>query len=78
MLILTMFKQLLYDLPKHLKNELEHQLQDKTKLALQKMNLISRDEFDIQTEVLKKTRLKLEALEKKLAHLELLIPKELP
>jgi BMFP domain-containing protein YqiC len=35
-----------------------------------KMDLITREEFDVQTEVLKKTRLKLEVLEKKLDQLE--------
>ena len=38
--------------------------------ALTKMELVSREEFDIQTEVLRKTREKLENLEKKLAQLE--------
>jgi len=32
--------------------------------AFTKMGLVSREEFDIQTQVLKRTRLKLEALEK--------------
>ena len=35
-----------------------------------KLDLINREEFDIQTEVLKKTRLKLEVLEAKLKALE--------
>ena len=33
---------------------------------LQKLNLVSREEFDTQKEVLLKTRLKIEELEKKL------------
>jgi len=33
------------------------------------MGLVNREEFDIQTQVLKRTRLKLEALEKKLSDL---------
>jgi ubiquinone biosynthesis accessory factor UbiK len=37
--------------------------------AFTKMGLINREEFDIQTQVLKRTRLKLEALEKKLSDL---------
>ena len=37
--------------------------------AFTKMGLVSREEFDIQTQVLKRTRLKLEALEKKLSDL---------
>lgn len=38
--------------------------------TLTKMELVSREEFDIQTEVLRKTRGKLQVLEKKLAELE--------
>jgi BMFP domain-containing protein YqiC len=38
--------------------------------AFTKMELISRDEFDVQAEVLRNTREKLEMLEKKLAELE--------
>ena len=35
-----------------------------------KMDLVTREEFDIQTEVLKRTRQKLEELEKKLSEIE--------
>ena len=35
-----------------------------------KMELVTREEFDIQTEVLKRTRKKLEELEKKLSEIE--------
>ncbi len=35
-----------------------------------KLALVSREEFDVQTEVLRRTREKLEALEKKLTELE--------
>ena len=35
-----------------------------------KMELVTREEFDIQTEVLKRTRQKLEELEKKLSEIE--------
>ena len=38
--------------------------------GLGKMNLVSREEFDIQAAVLRRTREKLEALEEKLAALE--------
>ncbi|MDC0423046.1 accessory factor UbiK family protein [Methylophilaceae bacterium] len=34
-----------------------------------KIGLVNREEFDVQTQVLKRTRLKLEALEKKLSDL---------
>ena len=35
-----------------------------------KLDLVTREEFEVQTEVLKRTREKLEALEKRLAELE--------
>lgn len=38
--------------------------------AFTKLALVSREEFDVQTEVLRRTREKLEALEKKLTELE--------
>ncbi|HSM68322.1 MAG TPA: accessory factor UbiK family protein [Xanthomonadales bacterium] len=38
--------------------------------AFEKMDLVTREEFDIQTSVLERTRLKLEALEKQLRELE--------
>ncbi|MDO8962172.1 MAG: accessory factor UbiK family protein [Methylophilus sp.] len=43
--------------------------------ALTKMELISREEYDVQAEVLKHTREKLNALEKKLETLEDLLQK---
>ncbi len=38
--------------------------------ALDKLNLVSREEFEVQSQVLAKTRAKLEALEAQLAELE--------
>lgn len=38
--------------------------------SLQKMDLVSREEFDVQTAVLARTREKLEVLERKVAELE--------
>ena len=38
--------------------------------AFEKMNLVTREEFDLQTNVLAKTRQKLESLEKKIAEFE--------
>ncbi|WP_020183229.1 accessory factor UbiK family protein [Methylotenera sp. 1P/1] len=43
--------------------------------ALTKMELISREEYDVQTEVLKQTKEKLNALEKKLESIENLLQK---
>ena len=48
----------------------EHNLNALLKSVLTKMELVSREEFDVQAEVLRNTRQKLELLEAKLAQLE--------
>ena len=53
-----------------IKTELEHNIHSIVESYLSKLNLVSRDEFDIQTAVLARTREKLEALESELAKLE--------
>ena len=50
------------DLDKHFKELL--------KSTLNKLNLVTREEFDVQTRVLAKTREKLEALKKQVEELE--------
>jgi BMFP domain-containing protein YqiC len=50
--------------------DMEENMNALLKSIFTKMDLITREEFDVQTEVLKKTRLKLEMLEKKLDQLE--------
>lgn len=54
--------------------ELPENMQKNLKMTLsavfQKMDLVSREEFDVQTQVLAKTRQKLDALEKKVAEFE--------
>ena len=50
--------------------ELEKNVNALLKGAFTKMELVSREEFDIQAEVLRNTRQKLEELEAKLASLE--------
>jgi BMFP domain-containing protein YqiC len=50
--------------------DLEKNINALLKGAFTKMELISREEFDVQTEVLRNTREKLEKLEKQLAELE--------
>jgi ubiquinone biosynthesis accessory factor UbiK len=50
--------------------DLEKNINALLKGAFTKMELISREEFDVQTEVLRNTREKLEKLEKQLADLE--------
>ena len=50
--------------------DVEHNLNALLKSVLTKMELVSREEFDVQAEVLRNTRQKLELLEAKLAQLE--------
>lgn len=46
--------------------ELKQQLEQCLRHQLQKLSLVTREEFDVQTEVLARTRAKLDALEAKL------------
>ena len=50
--------------------DLEKHFHELIKSTLHKLNLVTREEFDVQTRVLAKTRAKLEELEKKLSELE--------
>ena len=50
--------------------DMENNINALLKSIFTKMDLINREEFDIQSEVLRKTRLKLEAMEAKLRELE--------
>ena len=69
-------KQVTDSIPPSLKN-LATDLEDKTKTVLQRklsqLDVVSREEFDVQTQVLIKTREKIATLEAKLAELEALI-----
>jgi BMFP domain-containing protein YqiC len=51
-------------------SDVEDNINALLKSTFTKMDLINREEFDVQTEVLKKTRSKLEALEIKITELE--------
>ena len=51
-------------------DDMENNINALLRSMFTKLDLINREEFDIQSEVLKKTRLKLEALEAKLKALE--------
>lgn len=51
--------------------DLEKHFHEFIKSTLDKLNLVTREEFDVQARVLAKTREKLEMLEKKLSELEL-------
>lgn len=69
-------KQVTDAIPPSLKN-IASDLEDKTKTILQKklsqLDVVSREEFDVQTQVLIKTREKIADLEAKMTELEMLI-----
>ena len=49
---------------KHMQEDIEANVRSLLQSTLSKMNLVSREEFDVQTAVLQRTREKLEQLEK--------------
>ena len=53
-----------------LKQDLEKNIRAVLQSTFQKLDLVTREEFDVQAELLVRTREKLEALEKKLSELE--------
>lgn len=53
-----------------LQNDLQHNLRSGLETALSKLNLVTREEFDVQQAVLMRTRAKVDALEKQVAELE--------
>lgn len=55
---------------KNLQDDIEKNMKDGLESGLRKMNVVTREEFDIQTAVLLRTREKLEALEKIVAEME--------
>lgn len=55
---------------KELQQDLEKNVQGVLQAAFTRMDLVTREEFDVQSDVLARTRSKLEALEIKLAELE--------
>ncbi len=56
--------------PSVLQADVERALRTALERSLAKMNLVTREELDVQTAVLARTREKLEALEKTVAELE--------
>ena len=54
---------------KHLQEDIEDNIRSLLQSRLSKMNLVSREEFDIQAAVLQRTREKLEQLEKEVEQL---------
>ena len=55
---------------RHLQDDLEQNFRAVLQSVLAKLDLVTREEFDVQTAVLRRTREKLEDLDKKLAQLE--------
>ena len=55
---------------KDVQHDIEKNIHAVLQSAFAKMDLVSREEFDVQTAVLSRTREKLEALEKQVAKLE--------
>jgi hypothetical protein len=53
-----------------IQDDMEKNMRGVLESGLQKMNLVTREEFDIQSAVLQRTREKLDALEKRVAELE--------
>tara|TARA_B000000441_G_C21576838_1_gene251929 strand:- start:128 stop:373 length:246 start_codon:yes stop_codon:yes gene_type:complete len=58
------------NLDSELKGEIKKNLKPILSSALKKMDLVALEDFELQKSILKKTRQKLEELEKKIAHLE--------
>lgn len=55
---------------RNVQSDLEKNLRATVQAALSKLDLVTREEFDVQTKVLARTRTKLEALESVVAELE--------
>jgi len=55
---------------KHMQGDIENNIHSLLQSSLNKMNLVTREEFDVQSAVLQRTRKKLEQLEKQVAQLQ--------
>jgi len=55
---------------KHMQGDIESNIHSLLQSSLSKMNLVTREEFDVQSAVLQRTRDKLEQLEKQVAQLQ--------
>jgi len=64
------FVELLPDSVRNMQQDMEKNLRAMLRSTLSKLDLVTREEFDIQTAVLARTRAKLEVLEQQLAELE--------
>ena len=54
----------------HFKNDIENNLRATLNASFSKMELVTREEFDVQTALLQRTRTKLEEMHDKLTELE--------
>lgn len=66
----SLFSDVCRALPSGLPPELEKNLRAALTAGLHKLDLVTREEFDVQSAVLARTRARLEALEKQVAALE--------
>jgi len=55
---------------KHIQDDVESNVRTLLQTSLTKMNLVTREEFDVQSAVLQRTREKLEQLEKQVEQLK--------
>ena len=55
---------------KHMQEDIESNVRSLLQNSLTKMNLVTREEFDVQSAVLQRTREKLEQLEKQIEQLK--------
>ncbi|OZG74276.1 hypothetical protein BTA51_04475 [Hahella sp. CCB-MM4] len=62
--------QFIPDVAKSAQEDIHQQAKAALASVISKLDLVTREEFDVQTEVLRRTREKLEALEKRVTELE--------
>ncbi len=62
--------QLIPPVPGNMKTDLEQTIRGILHNAFDKLDLVTREDFEVQSAVLQKTRIKLEQLEQRLAELE--------
>lgn len=64
------FSEMMPEPLRNMQEDVEKNVRSMMESGLQKMNLVTREEFDIQSAVLQRTREKLEALEARLSEWE--------
>ncbi|MEM7018783.1 MAG: accessory factor UbiK family protein [Pseudomonadota bacterium] len=68
--LLSQLSRALPPMPSGLREDIENNIRATLQTVLADMELVTREEFDVQTAVLARTRAKLEALEAQVAELE--------